>query len=198
MLQANFELHSNSFSCQKTTINRPQSAEIDAIRRLACDGKLSAARSRVAALRRRFPGHHPLLARASEIEDKAGATWAAAGRAFDWAQASPGSEDAQAALGTAAFASGLPALGAARALRLEAMRGKPVQAMHGMPSPLGHLSSDETVLTNISRLLLQDGPYAEVIERLTDASHPSLRNNLALAHFANGDVARAEDEFEEN
>jgi tetratricopeptide (TPR) repeat protein len=187
-----------SKNTKPTEQNKPQGAQVDAVRRLIQNGNLAAARTRLTTLRRSFPAHKPLLAMAWEIEDQAGASWAAAARAFDWAQVSAASKDAQSALAEAAFAIGLVALGYASSLRLARLRGMPAAPFQGVDTPLGPLSGEEAELADISRLLLQDGRYDEMIERLVNASHPALRNNLALGYFAQGEMARARDEFESN
>ena len=178
--------------------NKPQSVQLDAIRRLAHQGKLLEARARVKALRQRFPDHRPLLALAWEVEDEAGSPWAAAARAFDWAQASPGSAAALSTLAESAFAIDLVALGAAAFSQLAVLNGKPADSLPAVETPLGPMSGEEAVQVDLSRLLMMDGRYDEIIERLRDASHPSLLNNRALAYFAKGDVARAHQEFEDN
>lgn len=180
------------------TTDKPQSAQIEAIRRLAEHGDAGQARPRVAVLRRRFPAYRPLLALAWEIEDRAGEHWAAAARAFDWTVAVPGSEAAQDALAGSAAAAGLVALGNAAAIQLARLRGMPVPPLPGIDAPLGRMSGDETVLADLSRLLLTDQRYDEVIARLGAASHASLCNNRALARCAIGDLAGALADFDDN
>lgn len=139
-----------------------------------------------------------MLALAWEIEDEGGTSWAAAARAFDWVQAAPASAAALTALAQSAFASDLPALGAASAMQLRTLEGERVEPLPAMETPFGPMSAEQAVLIDVSRLLLTDGRYEDVIERLRDAVHPSLRNNRALALFAKGDAAGALRDFEEN
>ncbi|MES2536417.1 MAG: hypothetical protein V4632_11160 [Pseudomonadota bacterium] len=169
-----------------------------AIRRLIDDERFEEARARISVLRQQYPGHRPLLAMAWEIEDQAGSLWEAAARAYDWAQASPGSELAQMALVGAAFDANLRALSAATAQRLASLRGIPVEPLEDVNSALGAMSGEEAMLADLSGLLLQDARYDEIAERLKDARHPSLRNNLGIALFLRGDVAPALAEFEDN
>lgn len=186
-----------SKNTKRTTTDKPQSAQVDAVRRLVDEGKFEEARTRLQALRQRFPKHRPLLALAWEVEDEAGDLWHAVARAFDWVQASPGSAAALSALEGAAFFAGMPALGAATSMQLALLEGKVVAPLPPMPTPFGPLSMEDSVLVDISRLLLQDARYDETIDRLRGVTNSALRNNRALAYFAKGETAQALEEFED-
>lgn len=177
---------------------KPQSAQVDAIRRLLNSNKFEEARVRLASLRRSFPGYRPLLGLAWEIEDAAGMQWSAVARALDWAEAAPGSETALKALAEAAIASDFLALGLASSIELAALRGETAKPMPTMETPFGPMTGEESVLVDISRVLLMDGRYDELINRLKHASNSALRNNLAIARFAKGDIDEALSEFEAN
>ena len=178
--------------------SKPQSAQLDAIRRLARQRIPEEARARLKALRQRFPDYRPLLALAWEVEDEAGTPWGAAARAFDWAEVSPGSAAALSTLAEAALAAGLAALGLAASRQLAALSGKPVEPMPTVETPFGLMTGEDATLTDISRILLTDGRFDELIDRLRDATNSALRNNRALARFAKGDIAGALEEFEAN
>jgi tetratricopeptide (TPR) repeat protein len=178
--------------------SKPQSAQLDAVRRLARQRMLEEARTKLKALRQRFPDYRPLLALAWEVEDEAGTPWGAAARALDWAEASPESATALSALVEAALTVGLAALGLATSIQLAALSGKPVEPMPTVGTPFGLMTGADAALTDISRILLTDGRFDELIERLRDATNLALRNNRGLARFAKSDVAGALGEFENN
>ncbi|MDP1982324.1 MAG: hypothetical protein Q8K23_07245 [Sulfuritalea sp.] len=183
---------------KRAETSKPQSAQIDAIRRLVRQGKLEEARDRLAALRRTFPDFRPLLALAWEVEDEAGTPWAAAARAFEWAEAAPGSVSALTTLVGSASAAGLPALALAASAQLAALNGMPVEPLPTVETPFGPMTGEDATLTDLSRILLIDGRFDELIDRLRGATNSALRNNRALARFAKGDVAGALEEFESN
>lgn len=178
--------------------SKPQSAQLDAIRRLARQRMPEEARTRLKALRQSFPGYRPLLALAWEVEDETGTPWSAVARAFDWAEAAPGSAAALTTLMESALAVGLPALALATSAQLAALNGDPGEPLPTVETPFGLMTGEEATLTDISRILLTDGRFDELIDRLHDATNSALRNNRALARFARGDVAKALEEFEAN
>ncbi len=176
--------------------SKPQAAQVAAVRNLLLEAQYDQARLRLGRLIKDFPCYRPLFALAWEIEDDEGAIWPACARAYDWVQAAPTSADALTALTNASFDAGLVALGAQSAAKFKALRGEASPPLPDQLTPLGRMTADEMVLTDISRLLLADGRYAQIDELLKDALHPSLRNNRAVALFARADIAAALPLFE--
>jgi tetratricopeptide (TPR) repeat protein len=176
----------------------PQPAQLDAVRKLSHTGRHEEAQTRVAALRARFPDFKPLMGLAWEVDDCAGHFLSASRHAWDWSMASPGSVAALEALRDSAFDAGLPALGASAALKLARAEGNPVPDLPPMPGALGDLPFDQAVAVDLSRLFLNFGRYSEAIAILEGIDHPSTRNNLAMARFAQGEIAAARAGFEAN
>lgn len=178
--------------------SKPQSAQLDAVRRLSRQRMPEEARTRLKALRERFPDYRPLLALAWEVEDEAGTPWGAVARAFDWAEAAPGSAAALGTLVGSALAVGLAALALTTSRQLAMLNGEPGEPLPTVETPFGPMTGEDATLTDISRILLTDGRFDELLDRLRDATNSALRNNRALARFAKGDVAGALEEFEAN
>lgn len=178
--------------------SKPQSAQLDAIRRLARQRMPDEARTRLNALRQRFPDYRPLLALAWEVEDEAGTPWSAVARAFDWAEAAPGSNVALSTLVESALAVGLGGLALTASRQLAMLNGSPGEPLPTVETPFGLMSGEEATLTDISRILLTDSRFDELIDRLSEATNSALCNNRGLARFARGDVATALEEFEAN
>lgn len=174
----------------------PQSAQLDAVRKLSRSGRHEEAQTRAAELRARYPDFKPLLALAWEVDDAAGYFLSASLHAWDWSTSSPGSLAALEALQNSAFAAGLPALGASAATKLAQAEGKPLPDLPPLPGPLGDLTFDQAVAVDLSRLLLSFGRFGETIAALEGIDHPSTRNNLGLARFAQGEIAAALAGFE--
>lgn len=169
----------------------PQSAQLDAVRKLSRTGRHEEARTRIADLRARYTDFKPLLALAWEVDDNAGYFLSASLHAWDWSTGSPGSLAALEALRNSAFAAGLPALGASAAQRLAQAEGNPFPDLPPLHGALADLTFDQAVAVDLSRLFLTYGRFGEAITALEGIDHPSTRNNLALARFAQGEIARA-------
>lgn len=176
----------------------PQSAQLDAVRKLLRYGRYTEAQTRVAELRARYPDFRPLLALAWEVDDDAGNSLSATLRAWDWSTTSPGSLAAHDALRDSAFAADLPALGALAVQKRARIEGKPVPDLPPLPGVLADLTFEQAVAVDLSRLFLTYGRFGESIAVLEGIDHPSTRNNLALARFAQGDVSAALADFEAN
>lgn len=176
----------------------PQSAQLDAVRKLLRLGRYEEAQTRVTALRARFPDFKPLLALAWEVSDTAGDFLSASLHAWDWSVASPGSLAALEALHGSAFDAGLPALGASAAQKRAQAEGHPLPELPPLSGVLGDLTLEQGVAVDLSRLFLTFGRYDAVIAMLEGIDHPSTRNNLAVARFAQGEIAAALTDFETN
>lgn len=170
---------------------RPQPAQIDAIHRLARQGRPRAAQGRLAALRQAFPGYKPLLALAWEIANDAGDRLGATLAAWDWSRASPNSPAAWEALLESAGLS-FAALSLQAMRRLDALAGLPDQPEpEPMPNPFGDLGFEQARALDAARLLLSGNRPAEARAALAGIDHVSAHNNLALVAFAEGKVLEA-------
>jgi tetratricopeptide (TPR) repeat protein len=176
----------------------PQSAQLNAVRKLLRTGRHEEAETRVADLRARYSDFIPLLALAWEIDDNAGNVLSACLHAWDWSTARPGSLAALEALRDSAFEAGLPALAESAARRLAQAEGNHFPDLPPLRGALGELTFDQAVAIDLSRLFLTYGRYDETIAALEGIDRPSARNNLAMARFAQGDVAAALVGFEVN
>jgi tetratricopeptide (TPR) repeat protein len=176
----------------------PQSAQLTAVRKLSRTGRHEDAQARVAELSTRYPDFKPLLALAWEVDDSAGDFLSACLHAWDWSVACPNSLAALEALRDSAFAAGLPALATKAAQGLANAEGSRFPDLPPLPGTLAELTFDQAVAVDLSRLFLTFGRYDETVTTLEGIDHPSTRNNLALARFAQGDVAAALAAFEEN
>jgi tetratricopeptide (TPR) repeat protein len=174
----------------------PQSAQLNAVRKLSHSGRDMEAQERVAELLARFPDFKPLLALAWEVSDNAGNFLSATLHAWDWSKASPGSLAALKALRDSAFDAGLPALAAFAARQLAQAEGGSLPELPPLHGALGDLSFEQAVAVDLSRLFLSYERFSEAIAVLEGIDHPSSRNNLALARFALDDVGPAQEEFE--
>ncbi len=177
---------------------RPQPAQLEAIRRLVGQGQLDSARTRLLALRRQFPQFKPLLALAWELARESGNQVEAACAALDWSRASPGSALAWQALGDSAGTE-FPALSVSALRRGDELAGKAVgDEPEAESTPFGPLTFQDSVRMDVCRIMLSAGRLDEAEAAVADLSHVSARNNLALVHFAKGDVARALAILEDN
>ncbi len=178
----------------KTAESAPQPDQLAAIRRIADAGDLDKAQQRLAVLRKAFPGFKPLLGLAWEIEALAGEPIGAAARAWEWQLASPNSAQAFEALADSARDAGLLAM-MARALqrlsRLQEVTAAPLPP-DAFDTPLGPLTLEQAEAIDLSRMHLADDKPSAAVAVLQGVDHPSAQNNLALALFGSGDVARAQ------
>lgn len=170
----------------------PNPEQVAAIRRLAENGDIEQARRRLAALRKSFPGFKPLLGLAWEIEDLGDEPARATARALEWQQASPNSRAAVEAVCDSARLAGFFMLFARAADRLSEMDGKAGTALPAsIDNPLGTLTPEQALAMDLSRMHLDDNNTAAAIATLQGVDHPSAKNNLALAWFADGHVRQA-------
>lgn len=183
---------------RKNKPSAPQSAQLDAVRKLSRAGRYEEAQMRVAELRERYPDFKPLLGLAWEVDNNAGDFLSASLHAWDWSTTSPGSQAALEALRDSAFAAGLVALGASAVQKLAQAEGEPFPELSPLHGPLADLTFDQAVAVDLSRLFLTYGRFRETIAVLDGIDHPSTRNNLALARFAQGEIAAALAGFEAN
>jgi hypothetical protein len=183
---------------KENQLSAPQSAQLDAVRKLLRHGRCTQAQTRVAELHLRYPDFRPLLALAWEVDDAAGDSFSATLRAWDWSTASPGSLAALEALRDSAFAADLPALGALAIQKLARIEGISMPDLPPLHGVLADLTFEQAVAVDLSRLFLGYGRFDEAIAVLEGIDHPSTRNNLALARFAQGDVSTALADFDAN
>ena len=176
----------------------PQSAQLDAVRKLLHSGRYEEAVNRANELHARYPGFKPLLALCWEAADTAGQFASATRHAWDWSRAAPGSLAALEALRDSAFDAGFAALYASAVMKLAQAHGEPTPDLPPLRGPLGDISFEQGVTSDLSRLYLTFDRFDEAAALLEGEDHPTLRNNLALARFAQGDAAAALKEFEEN
>lgn len=181
---------------RNATADRPQAAQTDAIRRLIEQGSLSEADKRLQLLRARFPAFKPLYGLAFELAAASGSRPLMQVEAWAWTQASPNSVAAWSALADSTGADCM-ALHLAARQRLDALHGVPAPPLPPLaPHPFGDLSPDEARLLELGSALLavQRFDQAELI--FAAIEHPVARNNLAIAHFAQGQIERARDAWE--
>lgn len=174
----------------------PQSAQLDAVRKLLHSGRYDEAAQRATELRARYPGFKPLLALCWETADTAGQYLSATLYAWEWSNASPGSLAALEALRDSAFDANFGALYASAVLKLAQAHGDPAPELPPMHGPLGDISFEQAIKSDLSRLYLTFERFDDTVALLEGEDHPTLRNNLALALFAQGDAAAALKEFE--
>jgi tetratricopeptide (TPR) repeat protein len=178
--------------------NTPQSAQLDAVRKLSRTGRFEDAQARVKELQVRYPDFKPLLALAWEVQYDAGNVFAAAMAAWDWCQASPNSLAAHEALYDSALDAGMLALSASALQRLAVIGNAAPPDLPPIYGELAELSFEDAVAIDLSRLFLRHDRFAEASAILKDVDHPSARNNCALALFAQGHIGTALDNFEAN
>ncbi|MBI4754187.1 MAG: hypothetical protein HY778_01910 [Betaproteobacteria bacterium] len=176
---------------------KPQTAQMEAVRRASRAGRHDEARARGRALRAAFPAFRPLHHLAWEVEREAANPMAATSRAWDWVQAVAASVPALEALRDSALAAGRAALGAWAINRLRAMDGRPPLELPPLHNPLGDLTLAQGVDMDLAQVFLNDQRYDEAIALMRHLDHPSARNNMGLAQFARGDVAAARETLEE-
>lgn len=176
----------------------PQSAQLEAVRRLSRAGRDHEAQIRAAELRTRYPNFKPLLALSWEVDYNAGDFLSATLHAWDWSKASPSSLPALEALRDSAFPAGFSALGASAIQKLAQIEDKPFPELPPLHGALGDLTFEQAVAVDLSRLFLAHERYDEAIAILEGIDHPSTRNNLALVRFEQGHITAALADFEAN
>lgn len=181
-------------------ITAPNSAQIDAVRRLIDGGDTVQARKRLDALRKSYPDFKPLLKLAWDIEDSGGHPVFATARAYEWHRAAPRSGVALRALSESSLSAGYSAICACALQRLSAIENEQddLKIPQSFDSELGTMSLEQAEAIDLSRMHLADGNSAAAIAVLKNVDHPSARNNLALALFISGDLVQARDVIEAN
>lgn len=174
----------------------PPTAQLEAVHKLSRSGRHEQARERLRQLRTRYPDFKPLIALAWEVEDNAGFALSAASHAWDWIHSAPGSLAALEALQVSAIEAGLTALSLWAARRLAQAQDLPFPELPPVPGPLAELHFDQAVAIDLARLLMSVNRFSETIDVLQGIDHPSARNDLAMAQFAQGDIALAQAGFE--
>jgi len=177
--------------------DRPQSAQLEAIRRLVKDDQIDEAERRIELLRQRYPNHKPLYALYWDVLYAAGAILELAVAAWDWVHVSPNSMAAWEAL-EFSCKEDFPILAIAARHRLAALQGEPLDdAIDVIDTPFGALSLDDSMRLDAARMLLNFDRADEAEALIVHIDHVFARNTFALVAFAHGDVERAESILEE-
>lgn len=176
---------------------RPQPAQIEAIRRLAEEGRDDEAHARLDRLRHQFPGFRPLLALAYEVAALGGSQLLTIEAAWNWTRGSPNSAAAWEALHDAAGGA-FPALAIHASRRLDALADKPLKEIEDVSTPFGPLSFEASWRMDLCRVMLSCSRFDEAAALVEGIAFPSARNNLALAEFARGRIASAAAMIEAN
>lgn len=177
----------------------PPSDQVAAVRKLVQALDLPRARQRLGALRAAYPAFKPLYALAWEIEDASGNAMAACAAAWAWHRASPGSRAALEALVDNARGAMLAGLCARAQHRLRQLEDPDAPApLEHIDAPLGRLTLAEAESMDLGRMFLANDDPAAARAVLEGIDHPSAHNNLALACFFEGRVARAAELAEAN
>lgn len=174
-----------------------QAEQLEAIRRLARQGRTDEATNRLDALKRAHPRFKPLFGLAWEIADSGGDPHSASLAAWEWTEASPNSAAAWEALAESALAADYLAMSAhARGRRAE-LDGSPVAEWPGLTGPFGEMSFAECLANDRARLLMSSGRFEAALAALGGFDQVPSRNNAALARLHQGDVAGALAGFEQ-
>jgi len=170
---------------------RPQSAQMEAIRRLVNEGNAKEAKQRINTLRQLYPHFKPLYALAWDVAHISGDMLTAAAMAWDWTHVSPNSPAAWEAL-QMSTQNNFPGLALTAHLRLQELEnGQPSTEIPLFETPFGPLSLDESMRMDACRILLSLNRADEAEALIANIEHASARNNLALIAFARGDIERA-------
>ena len=177
---------------RSTQAPSPNPEQVAAIRRLIDSGNDTEAKRRLEAMRKSFPAFKPLYALAWEVEDVLGSPSLATARALEWQRASPNSRAALEAVCQSARSAGLNMLYARALNRLRVLDGEAeVVIPPYLDNPLGAILPEQAEAVDLSRMHMDDGKPAAAIAVLQGVDHPSARNNLARALFADGQVPPA-------
>lgn len=180
--------------------NKPvlQKDQVQAIRRLAHAGKLDEALERLDKLIALHPDYKSLYGLAWEVACMTDNRHQKVARALVWTRVSPNSLAAWQALADDALACGYFALGFSARNRLAAMIGEEAPPLEDLDTPFGTLRFEEAVANDTGRVLMANGRFNDARAALEGFDHVSLRNNVALACFHQGDVRNALATYEEN
>lgn len=177
---------------RSTQAPSPNPEQVAAIRRLIDSGNDTEAKRRLEAMRKSFPAFKPLYALAWEVEDVLGSPSLATARALEWQRASPNSRAALEAVCQSARSAGLNMLYARALNRLRVLDGETEVVLPPyLDNPLGAILPEQAEAVDLSRVHMDDGNPAAAIAVLQGVDHPSARNNLARALFADGQVPQA-------
>lgn len=177
---------------RSTQAPSPNPEQVAALRRLIDSGNGAEAKRRLQALCKSFPTFKPLYALAWEVEDRFGLPSLATARALEWQRASPNSRAALEAVCQSARRADLNMLYARALNRMLVMDGEvEVVLPPYLDNPLGALLPEQAEAIDLSRMHMDDGNPAAAIAVLQGVDHPSARNNLARALFADGQVPQA-------
>ena len=167
-----------------------ESAQIDALLRMARAGKVEEALDRLDTLKLQHPGFKPLYGLAWEMAGMINNAYAVVARAWDWTRISPNSLSAWQAL-----LQGAPTVGCYARDRLDALSNRPVAVPEDIETPLGVLRYEEGVANDIARVLMATGRFDQALATLEGFDNVMLLNNAAVACFHLGDVAGALQRF---
>jgi hypothetical protein len=126
-----------------------ESAQIDALSRLARAGKVEEALARLDVIKAKHPDFRPLYSLAWEMAGRIDDPHGLAARAWDWTRASPNSQSAWQALTDAALPAGYYALFVYAQGRLNGLLNKAVALPEDIDTPLGPLRFDEALPTTL-------------------------------------------------
>lgn len=172
---------------------RPQPAQLDSIRRLAGRGQYQEAGARLDSLRRQFPGFKPLYGLAWEIARHKGIPAEACAAALDWTQASAQSQPAWSALAESALGH-FPSLATWAERRIAELSGRQAGAEPAAKETrYGTVRFQDAICLESCNVYLSAGRFNEAQAQIGDMDYVPARNNLALIHFAKGDITAAAD-----
>ena len=173
-----------------------ESAQIDALLRLARAGKVEEALDRLDVIKAKHPEFKPLYGLAWEIAGKIDDPHGVVARAWDWTRASPNSQPAWQALSEDAAGAGYYALALHARDHLNVLLNEAVKTHDDFTTPLGVLRFDEAIVNDTARLLMAVGRLDQALVELEGFDNVMLLNNAALICFHLGDVAGALRRFE--
>jgi len=173
-----------------------ESAQIDALLRLARAGKVEEALARLDVIMAKHPDFKPLYGLAWEIACMIDDPHGVVARAWDWTRASPNSQSAWHALTDTAAGAGYYALFEHARGRLNGLLNEAVESPEDIETPLGPLRFDEALANDTARLLMAVGRFDQALLELDGFDNVMLLNNAALICFHLGDVAGALQRFE--
>jgi len=173
-----------------------ESAQLDALLRLARAGKVEEALDRLDVIKAKHPDFKPLYGLAWEIAGMIDDPHGVVARAWDWTRASRNSQPAWQALSEDSADAGYYALALHARDRLNVLLNEAVKTHDDFTTPLGVLRFDEALANDTVRLLMAVGRFDQALVELEGFDNVMLLNNAALICFHLGDVAGALHRFE--